>query len=799
MTNQPSEQQPTRPLVFPLGGQREIGGDHVVQAIFLRRQVSELERRLDALGASERKVRDDLLAAIGSSQMSTREQARLHEELAEGARAVSQAVTREATLHAELASLRFKLRLLEADLSAAQTQTARLPAVELALNEALAEAERANVRLAKVTDYARQRARIFGHLAEQIRQDRNRQLILRAALDASTGSATTLLEQKLAAQQTVNHRLRERTAASDEALVNAALAARANAQQAEQKLRNERWQLWLSTTQPQRRAPKRRSRATRLLEKILSRLGPLGGAAALERSGLWSGEFQTDNRPSARRTTALAYVRARGTADTPVKALFDQHYYLEKNPSVAALGQAPLLHYLVHGDRENRWPHPLVDVAYYRKTNPHEIGSTSLTVLQHFLFIGAAKGLNPHPLFDVRFYVSQLSDQNDLAVNPLVHYLRTGWRRGLNPHPLFDNDRYLAQYPEVADMMIAPLLHYVTLGAKEGRDPHALFFGHWYQAAYPDVLTSGQIPLTHFIQRGLTERRNPNPFFDADHYLHNAFDAYSAGHDPLRHYIEVGAARGISPNRDFDCASFLAANPAAITGAGTPLEAWINAGCPPTASSHTSEPESASEIAVSVEDHRPLLEQLFDIAYYREQTLNLLPSDQSPLDHYLSGGWRLGLNPHRLFDTAWYIARHPEALDAGAPPLLHFAINGARELHDPHPLFDSRWYIERYPDVGASGEIPLVHFLRTGAAEGRSPGPLFDAEVYRKTYPDIVEAGVQNALLHFLVHWPLDHRSKAFDSPAAEAPQGVDIAEWVAGMADSLVEISRSLPRRYAP
>lgn len=799
MTNQTSEQSTPRPLAFPSGLETANGdgfGDHYVQVLRLKRQVLELERRLEAIEASECKVRNDLIATLGQNQESASERARLHEELAARERTLADVASRETAQRAEFEKLRVELRRLEIEFASAQSRGVRLGAVEAELAQTRAQAAQANANLTMLAERVQHRARLLGFLSEQLRQERRRSIEMRASLDFDARRRIQNLDDQLEAQLKFSNDEIHAAKARERAIVEAALKVRDLTQRSEQGVQLERWNASHFASASPPNVPKRRNRPARLVEKVLSRLGPFGAAIALSRSGLWKREFQTDARPTTRRTTALAYTIARKAPDTIVKALFDQRYYLENNPSVAMFGSAPLLHYLIHGDRENRSPHPLVDVTYYRAANPHDLGSTGLTVLQHFLFLGAAKGLNPHPLFDVKFYLGQLSDPHDLAMNPLVHYLRVGWRRGLNPHPLFDNDRYLAQHSDVAEMMIAPLLHYVTRGAAEGRDPHALFFSDWYRAAYSDVRTSGQNQLAHFLDRGLAERRNPNPFFNSDYYLRQAPNAQAKGLDPLQHYVQFGAWQGLSPNPDFDPVSFLGSFPTALARRITPFEAWVDAGRPATSSPTQRSEKAPSVPGVNIDPYRPALELLFDRDFYTEQAGSLLAGAHSPLEHYLHVGWRLGLNPNRLFDTFWYAARYPETLTADLPPLLHFVINGARDLQDPHPLFDSRWYVECYPDVADGNEIPLVHFLHFGAKEGRSPSPLFDTAAYSNAYPDVVDAGVKNALAHFLARWPFDNRPHDFASEAARCPEGVDAGAWVAGLADSLAESVNSLAGR---
>ena len=185
-------------------------------------------------------------------------------------------------------------------------------------------------------------------------------------------------------------------------------------------------------------------------------------------------------------------------------ALFDDAYYLERAPDVAANGIDPLGHYMRWGDREGRNPHPLFDVAYYRR----------------------AAALPPGG-----------------AVNSAGHYLQTQARR--DPHPLFDGERYLRCHRAARESSLAPLSHYLAIGGSEGYSPHPCFDGAWYLAQYPDVAARRENPLVHYLTRGWKEGRSPHPGFDARRYLAENPDA--AGINPLDHYVRRGRGEGRAP------------------------------------------------------------------------------------------------------------------------------------------------------------------------------------------------------------------------------------------------------------
>ena len=71
-----------------------------------------------------------------------------------------------------------------------------------------------------------------------------------------------------------------------------------------------------------------------------------------------------------------------------------------------------------------------------------------INLLWHYLLYGEAEGAWPHPLFDPAYYAAQVPDLG--AENPLLHFIRIGAKRGYKPHPQFDSEVYRSQNPDVA-------------------------------------------------------------------------------------------------------------------------------------------------------------------------------------------------------------------------------------------------------------------------------------------------------------------------------------------------------------
>jgi len=130
--------------------------------------------------------------------------------------------------------------------------------------------------------------------------------------------------------------------------------------------------------------------------------------------------------------------------------LFDSVFYLKSNPDVLEAGINPLHHYWLHGDKENRNPHPLFHAHYY-KSQFSELREVSLA---HYINSGHSS-FNPNPLFDRVFFKKEYEVSSN--ENPLIYYLKNS-NKASKTHDLFDG----ANYTSLIDNPIenTPLEHY---------------------------------------------------------------------------------------------------------------------------------------------------------------------------------------------------------------------------------------------------------------------------------------------------------------------------------------------------
>ena len=191
----------------------------------------------------------------------------------------------------------------------------------------------------------------------------------------------------------------------------------------------------------------------------------------------------------------------------------------------------------------------------------------------------------------------------------------------------------------------------------------------------------------------------------------------------------VRTARMLTESKLFDPIWYLEKNPDVALAGASPINHWLTKGWK------------------EGRDPGPL----FSTSWYLEQSPDLASSRRklNLLFHYLDAGAKEGRDPNPLFDSDWYLKQNPDVAKSGTNPLIHYLRWGAREGRDPHLLFDTDWYLAENPDVAAGDINPLAHYLHAGGAEQRNPSPLFDARRYLENNPDVASSR-ENPLLHFL-------------------------------------------------
>jgi len=213
------------------------------------------------------------------------------------------------------------------------------------------------------------------------------------------------------------------------------------------------------------------------------------------------------------------------------------------------------------------------------------------------------------------------------------------------------------------------------------------FDGNHYLAAQPDVAAAGKNPLVHFVEYGWSERRNPHGLIDLSYMDRTAPDLVG-GDLPLAAYLRSSQAEPNRPHVLFDGAYYASQVEDGLDGPA--LKHFLTKG------SRTLRPHV-----------------LFDPVYYLDQA-PWLAKTASPLHHYMTVGWKMGLKPHPHFDPAFYLAAYGDVAEAGIEPLGHYLQFGYLEDRNPNEGFGSAAYRTLYGLSKNSDLSPLEHAMGYG-------------------------------------------------------------------------------------
>ncbi len=73
------------------------------------------------------------------------------------------------------------------------------------------------------------------------------------------------------------------------------------------------------------------------------------------------------------------------------------------------------------------------------------------------------------------------------------------------------------------------------------------------------------------------------------------------------------------------------------------------------------------------------MSKLFDEDWYKNNNSDVDWKKIKPIEHYLSAGWKNGLNPSQKFDNNGYLSDYPDVAAANICPLVHYINHGYKE------------------------------------------------------------------------------------------------------------------------
>jgi hypothetical protein len=212
-------------------------------------------------------------------------------------------------------------------------------------------------------------------------------------------------------------------------------------------------------------------------------------------------------------------------------SLFDEHYYLQKYPDIAAAVAKGIFatgydHYVRYGQFEGRNPSPLWDDQYYLQSNPdvaaavaeHVIGSGFM----HYYLYGQYEGRGGLTYFDTAYYLQNNPDvitaiNSGAVTSAYQHYVLYGQYEGRSPMPYFSQTVYEAHNPGIVSQSSgepynSPFEQYVEVGQFQGLIASNAYNETTYLGLNPDVaaaVNAGIFPdgLQHWLKYGQFEHR----------------------------------------------------------------------------------------------------------------------------------------------------------------------------------------------------------------------------------------------------------------------------------------------------
>ena len=129
------------------------------------------------------------------------------------------------------------------------------------------------------------------------------------------------------------------------------------------------------------------------------------------------------------------------------------------------------MHYILHGAKEGRLPHPQSLYALRDEGDP-DLKSLAVgeqcTSQQAMSVREWKKRVEQSGFFNAEWYLKTNADVAQAGLNPLDHFIRFGSVELRNPSPKFDARWYVEEYPEVTLTRLEPLAHYLTIGRQKG-------------------------------------------------------------------------------------------------------------------------------------------------------------------------------------------------------------------------------------------------------------------------------------------------------------------------------------------
>ncbi|WP_323735685.1 glycosyltransferase [Methanosphaera sp. ISO3-F5] len=485
---------------------------------------------------------------------------------------------------------------------------------------------------------------------------------------------------------------------------------------------------------------------------------------------------------------------------------FNTQYYLQKNRDVKESGINPLFHLINYSLESNRkfnfdisypefkkFEKEVIEEGFFEEEYyTSQLNEYTQDPLGHYLEIGWKENKNPSYIFDTNEFLKYNSDSIKGNNNPLIYFMLNdrdknhkinygfsykefcGFEKKVKQLGLFDEEYYRVTNPDVHAHNL--LSHYLTIGFKEGRNPSGLFDTNCYLKNSRDIVKLGLNPLIHYANHAYNGNRKikcdlslskfnefkdfiiNEGFYDEEYYLEQCNTTII---DPLDHYLTVGWKKNKNPSPLFNTKEYLRFNEDIRESGMNPLLHYVKYGM---------NQSRIFNFGLTYEEFKNfqkviMEEELFDEEYYLNQLKN--QEIKYPLYHYLTEGYKLGLDPSVNFSTSGYLSQYTDIANDGRNPLVHFCQYGMdedriakynitlpelkefRKKVVEEELFDEEYYLSQCNEKNIRN--PLDHYVEIGSKKGLNPSILFNTNNYIKNNPNVKYLN-KNPLVHYTMY-----------------------------------------------
>lgn len=364
-------------------------------------------------------------------------------------------------------------------------------------------------------------------------------------------------------------------------------------------------------------------------------------------------------------------------------------------------------------------------------------------------------------LFNEEYYIKQLPQLPNKSVDLLEHYITTGFKEGLNPSEFFDNDYYIETHKEVKENGLNPLVHYVSEFIKNNKSISNTPIIN--QMINSNKKNKDIINTTLSIHEDYNDTNKENKFIldkkqdivkkskdineknkEFTKEIKNLNKKIKSVHKKTQNYIED------------------------VTLKSNDIKEFYE-------NYELNDDSQENKIELSQDDINKAIDiikvnNLFDEEYYNNSYPYVIETSSNLLNHYLTIGYKEGMNPSKYFDTNFYLNNYNYVKESKINPLIYYALYdidnnvktslnftdeelySAKYLIVKNNLFNEDYYYLQCPKLKDESIDPLNHYFYEGYKLNLNPSKNFNTLYYKEKY-------LKNSDLNPLVHYVLNNLS----------------------------------------